>query len=248
MAGSFKLRTLENSTCWFSFRVRSSSKFYSVAGENSFLVFSLGLVLLVMLSSCSALLRRSEESGFADRDRFSSYGLEQRDVRASESSQSAQDLGFDDTQSLNPQQRFALKKRLELREAERALAGRREREQYYRYKAFLRSDQERIDLLNLPTFEARQRWLDGRGYSSENFGKTPQTQALIEANDLTVGMSKDAVKESWGEPEVVEVAGSPIYGNERWKYQEYVSSPEGYLSETRLVYFEGGRVVGWEKQ
>lgn len=248
MAGSLGLRRAEQAPCLMCPTTHSGARLRISKNPKSVLGFGLGLVLIFSLSGCSSLLRRSEESGFADRDRYSSYGLEQREVRASESSQSAQDLGFDDTQSLNPQQRYALKKRLELREAERALAGRREREQYYRYKAFLRSDQERVDLLNLPTFEARQRWLDSRGYSSENFGKTAQTQALIEANDITVGMSKDAVKESWGEPEVVEVAGSPIYGNERWKYQEYVSSPEGYLSETRLVYFEGGRVVGWEKQ
>ena len=61
-------------------------------------------------------------------------------------------------------------------------------------------------------------------------------------------MSKRAVQESWGEPERIEVAGNPTYGNERWKYSTYVSSTEGFNEEERMIYFEGGRVVGWNKR
>ena len=54
--------------------------------------------------------------------------------------------------------------------------------------------------------------------------------------------------ESWGEPEAVEVAGSQLYGNEKWVYTEYVPSSEGYQKEERVVIFEGGKVVGWQRQ
>ena len=60
-------------------------------------------------------------------------------------------------------------------------------------------------------------------------------------------MSKQAVRESWGEPEAIEVAGNPVFGNERWRFIEQIASSEGYQTEGRMIYFEGGRVVGWER-
>jgi hypothetical protein len=69
---------------------------------------------------------------------------------------------------------------------------------------------------------------------------------LIEKNDVSVGMSQKAVTESWGDPDLVEVAGDPIYGNERWRYSRYISSNDGYNKQVRVIYFESGRVVGWE--
>jgi len=70
---------------------------------------------------------------------------------------------------------------------------------------------------------------------------------LVDQNDITPGMTKQAVKDAWGEPEAIDVAGNPIYGNERWQYREQITSSEGYQTETRMVYFESGLVVGWEK-
>ena len=59
-------------------------------------------------------------------------------------------------------------------------------------------------------------------------------------------MTTDQVQESWGEPDLVEVAGNPVYGNKRWKYRKFVSSEDGYTQQTRIVYFEAGKVSGWE--
>jgi hypothetical protein len=61
-------------------------------------------------------------------------------------------------------------------------------------------------------------------------------------------MPQDYVRRSWGEPVNVEISGNPIYKNERWKYQRQVSTAQGFRKETRFVYFEGGRVVGWETE
>ena len=55
------------------------------------------------------------------------------------------------------------------------------------------------------------------------------------------------MKKSWGLPDSVEVAGNPIYGNERWRYKRYTPSPEGYRLQSRIIYFESGKVAGWEQ-
>lgn len=61
-------------------------------------------------------------------------------------------------------------------------------------------------------------------------------------------MPAEYVKKSWGEPVNIEVSGNPIYRNERWQYNKQVATPQGYKQEKRYVYFEGGRVVGWETE
>ncbi|MCB0363272.1 MAG: hypothetical protein KDD35_11140, partial [Bdellovibrionales bacterium] len=94
--------------------------------------------------------------------------------------------------------------------------------------------------------EARERWVRQMGISDDSSGYSEEMAKLIEANEIILGMSQAAVTESWGDPDVIEFAGDPIYRNERWKYSKYVSSEEGYRREMRLIYFEAGRVVGWE--
>ena len=133
-----------------------------------------------------------------------------------------------------------------LARAEKELEGRREREQYFRNKPYMKNDHDRLEFLSLDTYEARQRWMITNSVQASAPLYSPQIHTLIEANDIAVGMPKQAVKDSWGEPEAVEVAGNPIYGNERWHYSEQTSSTEGYHSQSRVVYFESGRVVGWE--
>lgn len=203
------------------------------------------------LSACS-LLQRSSGSGYAYRD--SAYGynpdinLTYREDRATYMrEQAAGEIGLEDTRELNDEQQAALMSRVRLKSAERQVVGQREREQYFKHRPLMRNDSERLDFLSLPTFEARQRWLNARGMSLSNPNYSNDELKAIEANDIVLGMTKQAVKESWGEPELVEVAGNPIYGNERWKYLQEVSSPEGYQTEARVIYFESGRVAGWEK-
>ena len=135
-----------------------------------------------------------------------------------------------------------------LKRAEKNLEGRREREQYFKNKPYLKNDHERLALLSLGSFEERARWLDAHGISANGTPHSPEMQALIDINDITLGMTKQAVRDSWGEPELVEVAGNPLYGNERWAYSEQLPSTEGFQTEKRIVYFEGGRVSGWNKR
>ena len=61
-------------------------------------------------------------------------------------------------------------------------------------------------------------------------------------------MQKEDVKESWGDPDTVEIAGHPRLENERWRFSVPVTTPEGYQIEERLVIFEAGKVVGWQSR
>ncbi len=69
----------------------------------------------------------------------------------------------------------------------------------------------------------------------------------LQERDLVLGMQMSDVRNVWGEPRDVQMAGDPRYGNQRWIYFEGLSSPWS-TSRARIVYFENGRVVGWETQ
>ncbi|MCM2281507.1 MAG: outer membrane protein assembly factor BamE [Bdellovibrionaceae bacterium] len=206
------------------------------------------IAFVASLSACS-LMQRSYDSGYGGRDSGWDAGVSYREDRDEHMrDQAVDELGFEDnSRELNDTQRAALQMRLKLKQSEKELVARKEREQYFRHKPLMRNDRERIEFLNLPSYEARSRWLTARGISASHPKHPVEYQKLIEQNDITLGMTRQAVRDSWGEPELVEVAGNPIYGNERWKYLEEMSSPDGYLTEARIIYFESGRVVGWEK-
>lgn len=59
-------------------------------------------------------------------------------------------------------------------------------------------------------------------------------------NDIMLGMYKDDVMQNWGRPDKMEVAGDPRLENERWAYQR-----DGV---TNYIYFESGRVGGWNRR
>jgi hypothetical protein len=63
--------------------------------------------------------------------------------------------------------------------------------------------------------------------------------------DVVLGMDMRDVLGVWGEPTDIERAGLPEHGNERWIYSTGLQS-RWSLREARVVYFEAGRVVGWE--
>ncbi len=199
--------------------------------------------LLLTQAGCASL-SRSSKSG------YSSYGKVQGDRpdrRTQDRLKSQQELGFTDDE-MNSDERALVADRSALRNLEKQLEGKRETEQYYKNKPYMRSDRERMAFLAVDGYENRQRWLERKGINGAQTAPTAPIQALIEVNDITIGMTKQAVRDSWGEPELVEVAGNPVYGNERWAYSEQVPSSDGYMTEHRLVYFESGRVVGWEKK
>lgn len=203
-------------------------------------------ILFLGLSACS-LLQRSSESGYYDSSTEESRGVREfyNDRKQYEEDETRREMGLKTSLPLSDDDRARLEARLALKRLESRLQTNAEKRQYYKYKGLMRSDGERINFLRLPTMEARERFAQNRGIRvEENYSDAIAT--LIENQDIAVGMSQKAVMESWGDPDLVEVAGDPVYGNERWKYNHYVSGNEGYQKEMRMVYFEAGRVVGWE--
>lgn len=201
--------------------------------------------LALLLTTGCMNLRRSAGSGYMHQA-FESTAAQDR--RNEEMTLAASALGFADTRELSDDQEEAILIRIELRKAESRLSGEAERDQYFINKPYMSSDRERLSFLGKGSIEERQLWLEARGINGAHTAHPPAIQGLINENDITTNMTKQAVRESWGEPELIEVAGNPIYGNERWHYSEQVSSTEGYQTERRTVIFESGRVVGWQKQ
>ena len=110
---------------------------------------------------------------------------------------------------------------------------------YEKYKSRLSTTSEKIYFLKLP-YNERKDYLASRGFLKvESQSMQPREQAYSHRQSQVItGMSKSAVMSNFGEPTSVEVAGNPSFENERWLY-----SVNG---ATKYIYFESGRVQGWE--
>lgn len=203
------------------------------------------LAPFLLMSACTSL-QRSSGSGYGSDIAYSDQA--QRDVIRDKSvRQTAYEMGKDPN-SLSGNDIDEIKSRQKVRELERTLNSRKEKEQYSKILPWLKNDEEKISFLSVPSLEGRQQWINSHHVWDRSQAPQAQMKDLIETQDIAVGMPQEYVKKSWGEPMAVEVSGNPIYKNERWKYQRFSSTPEGYRKETRFVYFEGGRVVGWETE
>jgi hypothetical protein len=198
------------------------------------------------LSACAAL-QRSERSGYSYEEYNESEQPKDLYEQKADSveSEAKEELGLD-SRPLSTDEANAVETRVKLKRMESRLETKREKKQYYGVRSALKNDQERIYFLSLPTIEARERWAQTRGLGGDE-SYSDDIAKVIESNDIALGMTQKAVMQSWGDPDAVETAGSAVYGYERWKYNRYVSGNEGYQKELRVVYFEGGRVVGWER-
>ena len=211
--------------------------------QKNIIIFTISTMVLC---SCGSL-QRSDRSGYSanTNDYDTDFARENFERSNMANDEAARDLGYATNRSLTDGERRTLEERLELSRAEKTLSSKKEKEQYYKYKPLMRSDRERIKFIEIESLEGRDRWLAAHGLlEAEKFSS--DIQNAIESEDIVVGMTAGAVKKSWGDPAMVEVAGNPLYGNERWKYSKHVSSPDGYQAETKIIYFEGGRVAGWE--
>ncbi|MFP5518706.1 MAG: hypothetical protein ACLGGX_02290 [Bdellovibrionia bacterium] len=217
------------------------------------LLISLLLLSATLSSGCSHLMTRSHSSGYGG-DQAMGSPVRYIDNRSGKKNQiydpnferTAYELGFNPQQGLNASDQQKIHDRMRVRELEKRLGSFKEREQYSKILPWLESDQERIEMLSIPTLEGRQAWINRN--KIWNRAKAPDTQVkeLIDTQDIAIGMPQEFVRKSWGDPQNVEYSGNPIYRNERWKYVRQISSPDGYRREVRYVYFEGGKVVGWE--
>lgn len=202
----------------------------------------------VLFSGCS-LFQRSPQSGYALQEN-SQAGFEKRSIRQEslETQRHAAEMGFSPDETLTAEQWRQIENRRRLRALESRLDSPRERDQYSKILPWLASDEEKIELLSISTLEGRQAWINSKNIWKRAQHPPGNVKGLIETGDISVGMQMDYVRKAWGEPQNVEVSGNPAYKNERWRYVRFVSTPEGYKQEKRFVYFEGGRVVGWETE
>jgi hypothetical protein len=203
------------------------------------------LISFLGLSAC-AILERDPRSGYASEEEFSAQSenlaLERR---VKDVNDVKEELGYGG-RALGDGEREVVDRRMRLKRLEANIPSKREKKQYFNVRSALKNDSERIYFLSLPSFEARERWAQNRGLGNQE-GYSDSLAATIEANDISLGMTQKAVSESWGDPDAIESAGNPLYGYERWKYNRYISGSDGYQKELRIVYFEGGHVVGWER-
>jgi hypothetical protein len=183
------------------------------------------LIICIFLPAC-AHIKRSEKSGYA----------------------SATEQPVINRVTAPENQDEKLDRATTIRRLESKLDSRREKEQYSKILPLLENESEKLDYLSLPDLDARQSWIKSNDIwkRSQKLASTHKT--LVENGDIAVGMNKEFVRKSWGEPQSTDVSGNPLYQNERWKYVRQVSSPDGYRQERRYVYFEGGRVSGWETE
>ncbi len=159
----------------------------------------------------------------------------------------AYELGFESKKEITEEQKQDILNRKKLRQLERSLDSQKERLQYSKILPWLNSDREKIEVLSLPSIQGRQVWINknkiwSRAKDLKIFDE------VVEAQDIAIGMPTDYVRKSWGNPTHIEISGNPIYQNERWQYLKQVATPQGYKQERRSVYFEGGRVAGWETE
>lgn len=157
------------------------------------------------------------------------------------------EVGLDPKKELSSEDLITIKKRKRLRNLERSLDSQKERYNYSKVLPWLQNDDEKIEYLSIPSIEGRQAWINKKQIWKRS-KNTKEYQDIMESLDIAVGMPTEFVKKAWGEPDSIEHSGNPIYKNERWKYIKQIATPHGYRPEKRYVYFEGGRVVGWETE
>jgi hypothetical protein len=111
-------------------------------------------------------------------------------------------------------------------------------EYYELHKEKLGSLSEKIYFLKLHTFKQREHYLWNKGKLSSLDLVPNNAKQAIRDRSIILGMSKEAVVQSWGKPLKIEVAGNPRKENERWSFMEY--------GKIKVVYFERGYVSGWD--
>jgi hypothetical protein len=182
---------------------------------------------------------------------YSSYSDDPGDLEvrlAEKRNDTALQMGLSPYENLSRSDRQRVNDRMELEIAERRLDSERDKEMYFRVKPEFASDRDRIKFLRLDSLEARQSFLQSHKLlaTPDRFNATDAH--LIVDQDIAVGMTKRAVRASWGDADSVEVAGNPRYGNEKWNYTQTVPSASGFKTFKRTIVFEGGQVVGWQSR
>ncbi len=206
------------------------------------------ICFLFLLCSCSHL-DRSPESG------YSSASKKSKHLNTSHSSslshqqwqKTLAQLGMSAEELQSPEGQMKFQEALEIKSRELQLTDEREKRQYFQNQPWLKNPQEQLDFLKQNGYYARQMWLRKKGVGKRPLEPDEATEDLIAAKDIALGMPFDYVKKSWGQPDSIDISGNALYGNQRWRYKRYTPSTDGYQLQSRIIYFESGRVAGWEQ-
>ena len=204
------------------------------------------LLFSLCLSRCAFVEKRfSDERAPAEGSALAAGTIQ---VPPSEMDRIAYELGFNPRGGLSEGEIERVKGRYLAKRLEKQIDSPKLRDQYSRVLPWLASDSEKIEFLNIPSLEGRQAWINQKSIWNRANRLNGEMKNLVEGQDIAIGMPQDLVRKSWGEPVAIDVSGNPVYKNERWKYLKQISTPQGYRQENRIVYFEGGRVVGWDTE
>ena len=193
-----------------------------------------GIGFCVVLTAACIGLERSPESGYPAGDTSHRAGFSKKQS----ADQNARDEVAPDT----------VDTKIRLKQWENQLSSQRDLDQYSKALPWFHNDEEKLDFFSAGGFEARQKWLNTQGFSSRAARLTADLQEVVRAQDIALGMPESLVKKSWGDPINIEVSGRPAFHNQRWHYKRNISTPDGFKTEHKIVYFEGGKVVGWESE
>lgn len=210
--------------------------------------YSLLVILPLVLGAC-AQFQRSMDSGYGSRTPkvINTYSSTETPRSNTDTTRVAYEMGFNPS-NMSADEAHQVQQRIQLRDLEKTLNSRQAKEQYSKVLPWLKDDAEKIELLTIPSLEGRQSWINRNNIWSRARVPVARMKELIDSQDIAVGMPMEYVRRAWGDPLAVEVSGNPIYKNERWKYVRSVPGSDGFHQQKRFVYFEGGRVVGWDTE
>jgi hypothetical protein len=209
-------------------------------------------VVILILSGCSSFVKTADRPEINSVESQSANALTNiktfdSNMSAAEFEKYAYELGYNPKGVMTTSEIELVKDRSTLRRLERAVESDREQMHYAKILPLLRTDREKIDYLSLPSLQGRLAWAN-RNKIWDRSRPDSKLVDISDRQDIAVGMTTQLVRRAWGEPESVEASGNPIYKNERWKYVKDVPTSNGYKRERRYVFFESGRVVGWETE
>ena len=212
--------------------------------------FAMKLTALLSLTSCAGMLQNRSFIDEMDNqnDEFFVAG---RDFPTVPGDSGSAFRSREEIQSRTPASASEMAYRQEMTSIERELYTKEakltpyQQKLYSQAQGYLTTSSEKIYFLNLSDSEKRE-YLDIRSMESysqsrdTSYGRGLASLQPVYSNTLTLGMSKDQVMESWGRPSRIDVAGNPNNQNERWAFYGN--------GGVRYIYFESGRVQGWNVQ
>lgn len=133
-----------------------------------------------------------------------------------------------------------------IRDLEKNLITQQDKSLYSKLLPWFASEEEQLSFLRNTDYEDKQKWVMKTRILNRPTELANKYKRVIDNQDIAIGMPNDLVKKSWGDPQNIESSGNALYKNEKWRYLRTVSTSDGFKQEKRVVYFEGGRVVGWE--